>query len=74
MMSEMGKERKELLQAMSIVDREEAHKHLSEAGSDVLEMMEYASGNLWTSMRGRGVLRSSSRVGVRFVYLTRRRA
>jgi hypothetical protein len=39
----MGDEREELLQAMSIVARDEAHKHLSEAGREVLEMMEYAS-------------------------------
>ena len=30
---------------MSVVARDEAHKHLSEAGREVLEMMEYASKN-----------------------------
>ena len=39
----MGKEYEELLPAMSVVARDEAHKHLSEAGREVLEMMEYAS-------------------------------
>ncbi len=39
----MGKEQEELLLAMSIVARDEAHKHLSEAGREVLEMMEYSS-------------------------------
>ncbi len=43
--SEMGEEREELLQAMSIVARDEARKHLSEAGREVLEMMEYTSIN-----------------------------
>ncbi len=41
----MGKDREELLLAMSIVAHEEAHKHLSEAGREVLEMMEYAASN-----------------------------
>ena len=41
----MGKERDELLLATSIVTHEEAHKHLSEAGREVLEMMEYTSRN-----------------------------
>jgi hypothetical protein len=41
----MGDERDELLLAMSIVARDEAHKHLSEAGREVLEMMEYAGRN-----------------------------
>jgi hypothetical protein len=35
---------------MSLVASEEAHKHLSEAGREVLEMMEYASRNLGTSI------------------------
>ena len=39
----MSEEREELLLAMSIVAHDEARKHLSEAGSEVLEMMEYAS-------------------------------
>ena len=47
----MGKgEREELLLAMGIVAREEAHKHLSDAGSEVLEMMEYASRNAGLSI------------------------
>jgi len=42
----MGKrEQEELLQAMSLVAREEDHKHLSKAGSEELEMMEYATSN-----------------------------
>ncbi len=41
----MGEEREELLLAMSIVARDEAHKHLSEAGREVLEMMDYTSRN-----------------------------
>jgi hypothetical protein len=45
MMDEVSKEQEELLLAMSIVAREEAHKHLSEAGREMLEMMEYASSN-----------------------------
>jgi hypothetical protein len=40
---ERGEERDELLLAMSIVAHDEAHEHLSEAGRDVLEMMEYTS-------------------------------
>ncbi len=43
MMSKMGKEREELLLAMSYAAHQGAHKHLSEAGREVLEMMEYAS-------------------------------
>jgi hypothetical protein len=39
----MGEEREELLLAMSMVARDEAHRHLSESGREVLEMMEYAS-------------------------------
>ena len=39
----MGDEREELLLAMSIVARDEAHKHLSEAVREVLEIMEYTS-------------------------------
>ena len=38
-------EREELLLAMSYGAHQEAHKHLSEAGREVLEMMEYASRN-----------------------------
>ena len=30
---------------MSVVACDETHKHLSEAGKEALEMMEYASGN-----------------------------
>jgi hypothetical protein len=41
----MGKEREELLLAMSYAAHQEAHKHLSEAGREVLEMMDYTSGN-----------------------------
>ena len=41
----MGEERGELLLAMSIVARDEARKHLSESGREVLEMMDYASRN-----------------------------
>jgi hypothetical protein len=39
----MGNEREELLLAMSYTAHQEAHKHLSEAGREVLEMMEYTS-------------------------------
>jgi hypothetical protein len=39
----MGKEQEALLRAMMMVARSEAHKHLSEAGREVLEMMDYAS-------------------------------
>jgi predicted solute-binding protein len=42
---EMGEERDELLLAMSYAAHQEAHKHLSEAGREVLEMMEYTSRN-----------------------------
>jgi hypothetical protein len=41
----MGNERDELLLAMSYAAHQEAHKHLSKAGREVLEMMEYASRN-----------------------------
>ena len=41
----MGKEQKDLLLAMSYAAHQEAHKHLSEAGREVLEMMEYVSSN-----------------------------
>ncbi len=40
----MGEEQEELLLAMSYAAHQEAHKHLSEAGREVLEMMEYTSG------------------------------
>ena len=46
----MGEEREELLLAMSYAAHAEAHKHLSQAGREVLEMMEYASRNLGTSI------------------------
>ncbi len=46
----MSKEREELLLAMSIVARDEAHKHLGEEGREVLEMMEYASRNAGLSI------------------------
>ncbi len=46
----MGKEEEELLLAMSLVAHQEAHKHLSEAGSEVLEMMEYAASNAGLSI------------------------
>ncbi len=40
MRSKMGEEeREELLLAMSYAAHQEAHKHLSEAGREVLEMM-----------------------------------
>jgi hypothetical protein len=45
MRSEMGKEQSDLLLAMSIAAHHEAHKHPSEAGREVLEMMEYTSRN-----------------------------
>jgi hypothetical protein len=38
----MSEQREELLLAMSFAARQEAQKHLSEAGRKVLEMMEYA--------------------------------
>ena len=41
----MGKEQRDLLLAMSYAAHQEAHKHLSEAGREVLEMMEYTSRN-----------------------------
>jgi len=46
----MDEEREELLLAMSIVAHDEAHKHLSEAGREVLEMMKYASRNAGLSI------------------------
>jgi hypothetical protein len=46
----MGNEREELLLAMSYAAHHEAHKHLSEAGREVLEMMEYASRNAGLSI------------------------
>jgi hypothetical protein len=45
MRRQMGDELRDLLQAMSLVAHDEAHKHLSEAGREVLEMMEYTSRN-----------------------------
>jgi hypothetical protein len=39
----MGKEQRDLLLAMSYTAHQEAHNHLSEAGREVLEMMEYTS-------------------------------
>jgi len=50
MRSEMGEEREELLLEMSKVAHDEAHRHLSEAGRGVLEMMEYASRNAGLSI------------------------
>ena len=41
----MADEREELLLAMSYAAHNEAHKHLSEAGREVLEMMDYTSRN-----------------------------
>ena len=41
----MGEEREELLLAMRVVARNQVHRHLSEAGREVLEMMEYTSRN-----------------------------
>ena len=41
----MSKEQEELLQAMGYAAREEAIKHLSDAGCEVLEMIELASRN-----------------------------
>jgi hypothetical protein len=41
----MSEEREELLLAMSYAAHQEAHKHLSEAGQEVLEMMDYTSRN-----------------------------
>jgi pyrroline-5-carboxylate reductase len=46
----MGKEQEELLLAMSAVARDEALKHLSDAGCEVLEMMEYTSSNAGLSI------------------------
>jgi hypothetical protein len=46
----MSKEQEELRLAMSVVAHDEAHKHLSEAGREVLEMMEYASRNTGRSI------------------------
>jgi hypothetical protein len=46
----VSKEREELLQAMSLVAHQEAHKHVSEAGREVLEMMEYTSHNAGLSI------------------------
>ena len=39
----MGQEQRELVLAMSYAAHQEAHKHLSEAGREALEMMEYTS-------------------------------
>jgi hypothetical protein len=44
------REQKELLLAMSYAAHQEAHKHLSEAGREVLEMMEYTSRNAGLSI------------------------
>ncbi len=41
----MGEEQRDLLLAMSYAAHQEAHKHLSEVGREVLEMMDYASRN-----------------------------
>lgn len=41
----MGAGQRDLLLAMSYAARQEAHKHLSEAGREVLEMMKYTSRN-----------------------------
>jgi hypothetical protein len=46
----MSNEREELLLAMSYAAHQEAHKHLSEAGREVLEMMEYTSRNAGLSI------------------------
>ena len=46
----MSEEREELLLAMSVVAHQEAHKHLSEAGREVLEMMDYTSRNAGLSI------------------------
>ena len=47
----MGEEeREELLLAMSYAAHQEAHKHLSEAGREVLEMMDYTSRNAGLSI------------------------
>ena len=40
----MSEEQEELLLAISYAAHQEAHNHLSEAGREVLEMMEYTSG------------------------------
>jgi hypothetical protein len=60
MRREMGEEREELLLAMSYAAHQEAHKHLSEAGRDVLEMMEYASRNSGISIADAYVEASAS--------------
>ena len=49
-MSEMDKEQEELLLAMSYAAHAEALKHLSQAGYEVLEMMEYAASNAGLSI------------------------
>jgi hypothetical protein len=46
----MGKEQRDLLLAMSYAAHREAHKHLSEAGREVLEMMDYTSRNAGLSI------------------------
>ena len=50
MMSKMGKEREELLLAMSYAAHQEPLKHLSDAGCEVLEMMDYAASNAGLSI------------------------
>jgi hypothetical protein len=45
MMGNVSEEREELLQTMSYAAHAEALKHLSDAGLEVLEMMEYAASN-----------------------------
>jgi hypothetical protein len=45
MRREMSEEQSDLLLAMSYAAHQEAHKHLSEASREVLEMMEYTSRN-----------------------------
>jgi hypothetical protein len=46
----MAKEQRGLLLAMSYAAHQEAHKHLSEAGREVLEMMDCTSRNLELSI------------------------
>jgi hypothetical protein len=45
MRRELGEEQRDVLLAMSYAAHQEAHMHLSEAGREVLEMMECASTN-----------------------------
>ena len=72
MRSEMGEGRHELLLAISIVAHDEANKHLSEGGRDVLEMMEYTSRNSGLSIAEKDSDPAWSPNGEKIVFDSRR--